>query len=153
MAICLFSEARMWTLCNKATAKRDHLSGPSPRSGIAVPRCQKRHRRPDMENANCKSKQLAAPALPLASELKPHPEGSEIMQSFMHFQMWSLARSLRCSYQGSTTLNIKEVFKVLLCQRHLFLLGFISFTISCWAWKSSQCLKRLKFTPGMSHYF
>lgn len=55
--------------------------------------------------------------------------------------------------QGSATLDIKGIFKVLLCQR--FSLGFISFIISCWAWKSSQWLKRLKLLtqPGMSCYF
>lgn len=99
MEICLFSEVKKLSACNKATAKRDHVSGPSPRFSVSIPRCQKRHRNPDMKTANSTGKQLAAPASPLASELKPHSEGSEeIMQSFMHFQMWDLAEVLRCSY-------------------------------------------------------
>lgn len=96
---CLLSEVKMLSMCKKATAKRDHLSGPSPRFSVPIPRWRKRHRNPDMKTANSKGKQLAAPASPLASELKSHPEGSEeIMQSFIHFQMWGLARVLRCSY-------------------------------------------------------
>lgn len=99
MAICLLSEVKMLSVCKKVTAKRDHLSGPSPRFSVPIPRWQKRHRNPDMKTANITGKQLTAPASPLASELKSQPEGSEeIMQSFMHFQMWDMAGVLRCSY-------------------------------------------------------
>lgn len=97
--LSFFSEVKMLNVCKKPTAKRDHLSRPSPRFSVPIPRWQKRHRNPDMKTANSTGKQLMAPASPLASELKPHPKGSEeIMQSFMHFQMWDLARVLRCSY-------------------------------------------------------
>lgn len=155
MAICLLSEVKMLSVCKKATAKRDHLSGPSPRFSVLIPRWR------DTETLTWKLQIAKANSWRLLHHLWP--------LSWSHIQkevkrLWSPLYISKCgawpeswdvAIQGSATLDIKGIFKVLLCQRSLFSLGFISFTISCWAWKSSQWLKRLKLLtqPVTSCYF
>lgn len=132
------------------------MSGPSPRFSVPIPRCQKRHRNPDMKTANstANSWQLLHHLWPLSwSHIQKDMKRLCNLLCISKCGTWP--KSWDVAIQGSTILDIKGIYKVLLCQRSLFSLGFFSFTISCWALKSSQWLKRLKSLTqaGMSCYF
>lgn len=156
MAICLFSEVKKLSACNKATVKGITCLG-LLQGSVSPSQDAKR----DTETLTWKLQIAQANSWQLLHHLWPlswshiQKDVRRLCNLLCISKCGTWPKSWDVAIQGSTILDIKRIYKVLPCQRSLFSLGFFSFTISCWALKSSQWLKRLKSLTqaGMSCYF